>query len=781
VTLLRRAIRPSPVALAGALLAVAAMGGVGLLPLIEGPGYESALAAGLLLPSVAALATALDVLAARRQAPGAGPGPGPQPLDSFARGLAMGGALAIVGWALTLAHGLATGFCDLTGGSATFALGPGIGALMGGAWGALAGEAAAGAGGRRRARAAAVLFALAGPLGGIAVSLGRFYTSPMVFAFDPFFGFFAGPLDDPVLDAPARLLTYRAGSAMTLAAAGALAALLCREATGRLAWRRPTRVALVILAVAAASGSLAHALAGARLGHWQTTTTIARALGGRSRGSRCDVIHARALAGPGLSPFVRECDGAVRTVEAYLETRGPETITVFLFRDATEKRRLTGAWLRLVSKPWRAEVYLHSHEYPHDWLGHELAHVIAAGFGRGPLRVAGSASGLIPDFGLIEGLAVGAWPPADDLTPSEWSRTMLEARLLPPLRRVFALRFLDLPTVTSYTVAGAFVGWVRDRWGAAAVRRWYAGEPLPAVTGHRVEELEAGWHADLRRLALPPAAVAAAGARFDRPSVFRRRCRHLVDRRLRDGEEAAARGDCPLARRHFDEARRYAPGGVPAFALAWCLARAGAPGEAAALLAAVAADASGRRPVRDRALMELGDLHARAGRWREARAAWDEVAGRAFGDDALRLLEIKRQALADEAACARRDPGCIAVVELLAGGGGRDPQAFSAAARLGAWAEREPASGLPDYLLGRILMNHHLWTEGARRLDRALARPLPGARVRRDAWRQRAIAACALDEPPAATAAYHVWLALSPPTGQREPVRRLVAGCGGEG
>ena len=50
----------------------------------------------------------------------------------------------------------------------------------------------------------------------------------MIFAFDPFVGFFAGTLYDTVIDAVPRLLTYRAGSAGTLLGAACLAALLRR-------------------------------------------------------------------------------------------------------------------------------------------------------------------------------------------------------------------------------------------------------------------------------------------------------------------------------------------------------------------------------------------------------------------------------------------------------------------------------------------------------------------------------------------------------------------------
>ena len=67
-----------------------------------------------------------------------------------------------------------------------------------------------------------MLLALSAPLAGVAVSVYRFVSSPMIFAFDPFVGYFSGSLYDTVIDAGGALVTYRAGSAATLLSVAAL-------------------------------------------------------------------------------------------------------------------------------------------------------------------------------------------------------------------------------------------------------------------------------------------------------------------------------------------------------------------------------------------------------------------------------------------------------------------------------------------------------------------------------------------------------------------------------
>ena len=94
---------------------------------------------------------------------------------------------------------------------------------MGGAWGSVAGLLAQR---RKRRTLVAVVLAVMGPLGGAAISVWRFYSSPMIFAFDPFVGYFSGTLYDTVVEPGPALLSYRAGSVALVIALLCLASAL---------------------------------------------------------------------------------------------------------------------------------------------------------------------------------------------------------------------------------------------------------------------------------------------------------------------------------------------------------------------------------------------------------------------------------------------------------------------------------------------------------------------------------------------------------------------------
>ncbi len=504
-------------AIAGAAIVVVFMFALGFVPLFDAPGYETALLAGIVVPFVVAIVTALEVAATR-----------PEPFDAFCRGVANGAALVSLAALVTVIHGVRTGFCDGLGGMTFFALGPGVGALLAGAWGAFAGEIAGGRVKTWQRRTFAILIAIAAPLISIALSVSRFYSSPMIFAYDPFVGFFSGTIYDTLVD-PSGLLTYRAGSAASLFAWFVVALHLAHDDEGRLAFQAIGRPGLLVAGAIALIASIAAIAYGDKLGHWQTAETISAELGAVMDGERCRVVYPRALLLSDAQRFTRDCDAHVTEVERFLGASGPPKITAYLFADAAQKGALMGAADTNIAKPWRREIYVQVAAYPHPIIGHEIVHVLAGSFGRGPFRIAGSYGGLLPNPGLIEGIAVAASPPEGDLTPREWAKAMKDLHLLPPLSRLFALGFLGENSSSAYTASGAFVGWVKEKFGAEPLRAWYGGSDLGGLVSKSWSELEAAWLADLDLVVLPEAARAQAKARFDRPALFGRRCPHAVD------------------------------------------------------------------------------------------------------------------------------------------------------------------------------------------------------------------------------------------------------------
>jgi tetratricopeptide (TPR) repeat protein len=433
-----------------------------------------------------------------------------------------------------------------------------------------------------------------------------------------------------------------------------------------------------------------------------------------------------------------------------------------------------GAADTYIAKPWRREVYVQAGAYPHPVIGHELIHVIAGSFGRGPFHIGGSLGALLPNPGLIEGVAVAAQPREGELTPNEWAKAMKDLKILPPLHRLFALGFLGENASVAYTVSGAFVGWIHDHWGGAAIRDWYGGRSLPDVTGKSWADLEAAWHADLDRVTLPEAARLSAKARFDRPAIFGRRCPHVVDACKGKAERLRGAGDYEGALAIYGDVLTLDPhdDGVRV-SMAAARIRDGHLDEGKAALEQIAEAKETPRHVRDRAVEELGDLALATGRGDEAVQRYRELMARTIDEDQLRNLEVKIAAATDD----RLRP---ALVALLVGTPARGPDRTLALELLGGLEAALPDEGLPPYLLARQYANAGQYEDAAARLDRALGAAIHIARVRVEAERLRLVTACALGDHDGAVR----WLtryAAHPEvsTARREGARSLVERCTG--
>jgi len=597
----------------------------------------------------------------------------------------------------------------------------------------------------------------------------------MVFAFDPFFGYFAGPLYDTVVDPGNRLLSYRVGSFATLLAGAVLVWHLERREAGGYGWVWLGRPGVVCVGLAALALSLSVSFSGATLGHYSTVSTIEEALGRSLVNGRCRLVYSAGIPKRDAERVAGECVGRLPQIERYFGLRGPEHVTVFLFASDAEKGALMGASRTYIAKPWRAETYVQAAGFPHPTLGHELAHVVSASFGRGPFRVAGPLGGLIPDPGRIEGIAVAASPGEDDdFTLFEWSKALLDLGLLPETSSLFRLGFLAKSSSTAYTVAGAFVSFFHQRYGAAALRAWYGGGDIAeAAQGKSFAVLDREFRQELGKVTLRPELLAMAKARFDRPSLFGRVCPRRVDRDLGIAESRLGAGDVRGAREAFQGMLDLDRSSTRAkLGLAACEVRDGRLDQAKRRYAALARDPGLSRLEQAAATEARGDVELMSGRIAEAILAYDDVAQVDADEDRRRTLDVKRAAVDAELRPA--------ILTLLVG----DPRLGNswdeAAPLLGALDQRS-GDGLPAYLLGRNLWGHGRSQAALRYLDRALALRIALPSVTREALRLRVIIACSepqADRAPAAAALRRLREDPDVPAAKKAAVSRLAERCG---
>ena len=752
----------------GAVVIGVATLAVGFLPLFAGPGYEHAVACGLIVPLVTAVVAANEGFSDRHLTSGTA-------LSSVVRALETAAIYSAIAVTTSLVHGARVGFCDPVGGMATYALTAGLGSALAGVVGAASAIASGHflSSARKRRRWAAVVAGLA-PLATALVAASLFYFTPAVFAFDPFVGFFSGTLYDEVVEAWRPLLTYRAGTVCTILAVVFAATSMSRGADGRLVISTRPWMAGALLFVLASVTLIAN---GEKLGHRSTAASIRRVLGGVRSGPRCEIVFPRATPERDAELLLRDCEEALVAVEQRIGFRGPERITAFFFKDSEQKRALMGAADTYVAKPWRREVYLQVAPYPHPVLGHELAHVVAGQVASGPFHVAGRLYGLLPNPGLIEGIAVAASPDRDELTPQQWARAMKDLGLLPKLSRTFGGGFLAQNSSTAYTVAGAFVGHLLSSGRANGVRAWYGGAPFESAFGLSFAAAEDAWLRSLDEAPLPPETLAVAKARFDRPAIWGRRCPHVVEKLRDEAEECRDEGDYGRADDKLrtlltlDEADPSAR-----MERAKLASKRGDDATMRSMLDEMIRDARVSVTWRSRAREALGDDDLRHGRLEAAKASYDAARHDVLDEDWGRTLDVK-------AFAATSPERATLFGRLIVGRSDTKDETIPATIALARYLERASSSAedlaLARYLVARRLVDAHAYEEADAMLATVdpVALALVTPRAVRESARLSIVIACMIDRP-RVDAALARYLAAPPANaGRRDGIARLAARC----
>jgi len=510
----------------GALLTVLALI-LCFVPLYNLLGYDFAFALGL----GAALA-GVDIghgqAARARAALGRTPA-GVDLLRVFGRAAALAAGTLVLPLVLGLANATRVRNCSLAAGFAFFALLPLASALYGAVAGVLPGLSTPKP---RRGR----LLAFAIPVVSILWALLRLYRNPPVFAFDPFGGYFPGPIYDEALRPPLSLLLFRVANLVWAATAMVVAIGLSTHGRDPRRWRPALLAAAFPLVIAS---SVLYG-AGGRLGYHIRRTDLARVL---DRSETTEHFVIRYVSGSkSRTDVALEAEDLEFRYAQLRETFGVEPklpITVWDFPDGAVKKALVGAGNTLYAKPWTREMFVQEH-FPSKRLRHEMAHTFAGAFGD-PFFGVALAWRWTPlphprlAMGLVEGIAeaADASDPWGDATIHQEAAAMIAAGLAPPLADVVGAGFSTLAGARGYTIAGSFAAFLLETRGADKLRALYrsAGN-FSDVYRVPLADLEREWRHFLAAQPLTTQERAHATEEFRRGGIFGRVCARELGARV---------------------------------------------------------------------------------------------------------------------------------------------------------------------------------------------------------------------------------------------------------
>jgi hypothetical protein len=614
--------------------------------------------------------------------------------------------------------------CNYLEGLAFYALLPGVTALVAFAWG-------------RAAHLVAPRFGFRLFVAGVALTvveaLHHFWTSPPVDAFHPFVGYFPGSLYDEVIPLNGRLVGARLID-LGWALAGMCAALALR--------RRPWRARGLAAALGLGVGGFVAAEA---LDLHRDAAHVQAALGGLTQTPHFRMHHPADLSPTAVGALSTELEFRHAELTGFFGKAPDVPIDVWFYASTAQKKRLMGAGQVRIAKPWQRAVHLQLPDVGDGILAHELAHAFSAEISAAPHHLSLTPY-LLPNMGLIEGLATAAAWDDTPLDAHQWTKAMRGLGVDTPLKRLLSPQgFLAANSRAAYTQCGSYVRWLRDTEGPAAVERLYRAGALDA---DEAEAQAAAWGAWLETRSVDADALAIARLRFDRPAIFGKVCAHEIAA-LRARVDALAGGDPAAALAVVDEMLTHLPEDPETLLLRVTLLYRLADPASLAAAEALATALAGREEIgrvrQARAREWQADILAREARPEDrerVRALYAALLEARFDRAWTRRLSVKHAALG-------AGPWGDRVLALLTRP--EDAEPASADALLAEIAALAPAHAITRYLQGRAAARHGDRPAAIRASLEAVTAGLPHPALTFEAL--RLAAACRFDAGDYATAA----------------------------
>ncbi|MBX2812017.1 MAG: hypothetical protein KTR25_09405 [Myxococcales bacterium] len=368
--------------------------------------------------------------------------------------------------------------------------------------------------------------------------LWRLYNEPQIFVYLAPLGFWPGSIYDESLPVPLALWVFRGYSTLL-----SLSLVCWIQASLRF---RPTWLVLSLLGSALTTWLY---LDGGQLGFRFDRAYIQSQLSQKFRTPHFILYASPAFSRSAIKALAREHEFRFEQLASYFGVEPPSPIHSYVYRNAQEKGQLMGAYQTQIARPWHQEIHIHGAYIPHSTLKHELAHIFAGQLAAPPFRIP-MLWGVVPNMGLIEGIAVAADWPIRELTVHEWAAAMKRLERLPSIAQSLdPTGFWSISSSRAYTATGSFVAWLVRRYGMKKFSEVYSGKSFLSTYGVSTSDLEDTWRYFLDSITLDPPALRMAEHRFARPSIFEKVCarttstlaqqvsQHLRSRRLTSAQK----------------------------------------------------------------------------------------------------------------------------------------------------------------------------------------------------------------------------------------------------
>lgn len=294
---------------------------------------------------------------------------------------------------------------------------------------------------------------------------------PPVFAYHPIIGYFPGPIYDFVISITPTLLISRGQSFLWTLVFITILLITCdiSRHTGlipKIRWRNiiydSTKLSIwrLITVCVVFTAVVSIEFYSGEIGIRPSRNDIAQMLGGYRETEHFEIYYSSELEDQ-IDIFAEDCEFRYFQLSEYLQIDNTRKVRAYLYSSPAQKKRLIGAGNTFVEDPFGHGFHLHTQDFPHPVLKHELAHVLTANWS--PWKVS-------LNVGVHEGVAVAADWDEGKLTVHQWAKAMRHFNVAPPLTSVMSLGFWRHASSRSYLLAGSFIRFLIDTYGIEKIK-----------------------------------------------------------------------------------------------------------------------------------------------------------------------------------------------------------------------------------------------------------------------------------------------------------------------
>lgn len=328
------------------------------------------------------------------------------------------------------------------------------------------------------------------------------YVDPQISFYHPI-SYFPGPLYDEWIPLFSSLVTYRVWIILLSAW------LLCKSSIDEQKWRFLGFILLPLLFRGDLGWHYSHKKVQKQLGSHMTTKYMD--------------LHFSGLNVISMSNFSKSLDFYVEEITDKLHLPPPtERIRVYIYRNAFQKKMLTGTDDTFVGNPMQYSLHLLPTDISDTILVHEFAHVVAAPLGIPILKVS-------PKVGLLEGLATAMQTSQMNLSPHEWTKAMMDENRFPNLADSLGMLsfWKDNPTRV-YLASGSFVQWLIETQGIEKFKKVYRGATFDSTYQTSLLQLLDQWKKFLSTIQVDQSSRDMVVYFLSKKPFYKKKCVHEV-------------------------------------------------------------------------------------------------------------------------------------------------------------------------------------------------------------------------------------------------------------